>query len=68
MNEQHLYHRKALNNGNYSEDDLVKSDNAQFVHASQFVDSKIASSRLLNNTLYLVGENISSQLEKKINF
>ncbi len=67
VDEQHLYHREALNDWDYSEDDWVETDDAQFAVVSDFNDLKIASSMLPDNSLHSVGENISKQLETEGN-
>ncbi len=59
MDEQHLYHRKALNDWDYSEDYWTEKDDAQFADLSDFDDSKTASLILPDDFLYSVGGNIS---------
>ena len=67
MNEQHLYHREALNDWDYSEDDWAETDDAQFADVSDFDDSETASPILPDDSLYSVGSNISKHPEKKKN-
>ena len=67
MDEQHLYHREALNDWDYSEDDWAETDDAQFAYVSDFDDSETASPILPDDSLYLVGGNIFKQPEKEGN-
>lgn len=68
MDKQYLNHRKALNNLDYLEDDWVKTDNIQLVDISDFDELETASSSILpDEASYLVGKNISQQLEKEGN-
>ena len=67
VDEQHLYHREALNDWDYSEDDWTKTDNAQFADASDFDNLETASSTLPDDVFHSVGEKTFSQLEKEEN-
>lgn len=67
VDEQHLYHREALNDWDYSEDDWTESDDAQFADVSDFDSSETGSSILPNGSLYSVGDNISKLPEKEGN-
>lgn len=62
VDEQHLYHREALNDWDYSEDDWAETDDTQFADVSDFDDSES------DDSLYSVGDdNFSKQLEKEGN-
>ena len=61
MDEQHLYHREALNDWDYSEDDWAETDDAQFADASDFDNLE------QDDPFYSVGENTSKQPEKEGN-
>ena len=65
MDEQYLYHREALNNWDYLEDDWAKTDDAQFADVSDFDLLETAFSILPDNFLYSVGDNDSQQPEKE---
>ena len=67
VDEQHLYHREALNDWDYSEDDWAETDDAQFADVSDFDDSETASPILPDDSSYSVGGNISKQPQKEGN-
>ncbi len=59
VNEQHLYYRKALYDCYYSDNNWAETDNTQFSDMSNFNDSEISFSLLLDGFPYSVGENTS---------
>ena len=65
VDEHHLYHREALNDWDYSEDDWAETDDAQFADVSDFDDSEIASSLLPGDAPHLVEDDSSLQSEKE---
>ncbi len=58
VDEQQLYHREALNDWDYSEDDWSETNDAQFADASNFDNLEP------DDSFYSVGENTSKQPEK----
>ena len=67
VDEQHLYHREALNDWDYSENDWTETDDAQFADVSDFDNSETISSILPDEAPHPVGDNISQQPEKEGN-
>ncbi len=67
VDDQQLYHRKAFNDEDYSKDDWIKSDDAQFADITNFEDTKDASLLLLENSFHSVGDNTPKQPKKKSN-
>ncbi len=55
LDDQHLYHREALNHWEYSDDKGAKSDDAQFASSEDFeLDSKGTSQYLPNEVIHQV--------------
>ncbi len=67
MDEEHLYHREALNDGDYSEDDCAEMDDAKMANACDLDDSKTASPIPLDDSLYSIKDNISKKPKKQGN-
>ena len=61
VDKKHLYHREALNDWDYSEDDWTETYDNQFADVRDFDNSKP------DDSLYLVGENILLKPEKEGN-
>ena len=61
VDEQHLYHREALNDWDYAEDDWAETDDAQLADVDDF------GSLDTDDSSYSVGENTSKQPEKERN-